>query len=331
MRPSDHYLGKVDNEKIPSGCCFHVILWSWCILCCSLLSDSNSYQGHSRLLISLSRKSLWVQTRRLPAIHAPCSLHFLLQNLVTFPVIFPASFGIFRAPASCGFLCWQGPCFTKFLISKLNLNEKKTQLVIKAMLKTSNSAFIIELSIRNLPLVYMSNALSGHISLLKEFTCKIHQFRLYPAHLIVIYIFRVYIYTLFGAHHHIGVYYMGTGQARLSCLYKELIQIDLLKYTCTCSSYALQAGEWVNMPLLAVWLMKPIPTDSLNEAHNVRMSCIGPLGKPRASEITVTSIPFGGIPYCHIEHLSRVDTDANKDRRKEREKGRHSNTVIKEK
>ncbi len=42
------------------------------------------------------------------------------------------------------------------------------------MLKTtSNSAVIIELSIRNLPLVYLSNALSEHTSLLKEeFTLK---------------------------------------------------------------------------------------------------------------------------------------------------------------
>ena len=157
--------------------------------------NSNSYQGHSRLLISLSRKSLWVQTRRLPAIHAPCSLHFLLQNLVTFPVIFRFSvYSVLQPAVDVCVDSYKGPCFTKCLIFKLNLNE--TQLVIKAMLKTSSSAFIIELSIPNLPLVYMSNARSGHISLLKEFTCKIHQFRLYSAHLIVIYIPSIYPYAL---------------------------------------------------------------------------------------------------------------------------------------
>ncbi len=161
-----------------------------------------------------------LRTRRLTVIHAPCSLHFLLQNLVTFPVIFPTFFVIFRAPTSCGFLCWQGPCFTKCLIFQLNLNE--TRLVIKAMLKTANSDFIIELSIRNLPLVYMSNALSGQIfwpqriylqnASISTISCTFNS-----------HIFRVYIYTLFSAHHPIGVYYMGTGQARLgqSCCIKN--------------------------------------------------------------------------------------------------------------
>ncbi len=136
-----------------------------------------------------------LQIRRLTAIHAPCSLHFLLQNLVTFPVIFRFSvYSVLQPAVDVCVDSYKGPCFTKCLIFKLNLNE--TQLVIKAMLKTSSSAFIIELSIPNLPLVYMSNARSGHISLLKEFTCKIHQFRLYSAHLIVIYIPSIYPYAL---------------------------------------------------------------------------------------------------------------------------------------
>ncbi len=106
---------------------------------------------------------VYIVVRRSMAIHATCSLHFLLQNLVTFPVIFPASFGIFRAPTSCVFLCWQGPCFKKCLIFKLNLNE--TQLVIKAMLKTANSTLIIELSIRkSSSRVHVQRIFGAHIA-----------------------------------------------------------------------------------------------------------------------------------------------------------------------
>ena len=69
--------------------------------------------------------------------------------------------------------------------------------------------------------------------------------------------------------------------------------------------------------------MRPIPTDSLNQTHNARMSCIGPLGKRCTSENTV-KILFGGIPvpYSHVEHMAGVEKDANKDRRGETEIGR---------
>ncbi len=82
------------------------------------------------------------------------------------------------------------------------------------MLKsTSKSAVSIELSIHLLSLVYLSNVLYEHISLLKEeFPCKIHEFRLYHAQLMCIYIFRVYMYTMFFSAHQHSVYYMGAGQ-----------------------------------------------------------------------------------------------------------------------
>ncbi len=88
---------------------------------------------------------------------------FLIAEFGHVSGYFPASFGIFPAPTSCGFLWWQGPCFTKCLIFKLNLNEP--QLVIKAMLKTANSAFIIELSIRkSSPRVHVQRIFGAHIT-----------------------------------------------------------------------------------------------------------------------------------------------------------------------
>ena len=98
-----------------------------------------------------------------------------------------------------------GACFTKYLISKLNLNE--TQLVMKAMLKTtSTSVFVIETSIRNLPLVFLSKALFEHISLLnEEFTCNNSLISTISYTFKYVYTFRVYVYTiLFSVLHHSG-------------------------------------------------------------------------------------------------------------------------------
>ncbi len=93
-----------------------------------------------------------------------------------------------------------------------------------------------------LPLLHLYKALIEHISLFKEkFTCKIHQFRLYPpAHIIVIYVPGIYLNDALQSHHHSAAYYMDAGQASMSCLCKELIQIDRLK--CTCSSYITYGG-----------------------------------------------------------------------------------------
>ncbi len=138
----------------------------------------------------------------------PRQCSFLLQKLGhMFPVnvIFSAFFGIFRVPSSYEFLYGRGACFTKYLISKLNLNE--TQLVMKAMLKTtSTSVFVIETSIRNLPLVFLSKALFEHISLLnEEFTCNNSLISTISYTFKYVYTFRVYVYTiLFSVLHHSG-------------------------------------------------------------------------------------------------------------------------------
>ncbi len=131
-----------------------------------------------------------------------------------FPVIFS---GFFR----CILCSWHavGFCVDRGRVTKCLIF--KAQVVIKAMLKaTSNSPFIIELSIRNPPLVALvQRTFREHVTSQRRIYLQIHKFRLYAVHLMS-YISLVYTCTIpFRAHLHSGcVTWVPVKQACLVCI-----------------------------------------------------------------------------------------------------------------